>query len=71
MCTPAVDAEDEPVFEGCDTFSKLQRVLAQLVKFTRLLRMTKNERSNSVQDIQTATKYIVRVLRNNELSEEI
>ncbi|XP_062537873.1 uncharacterized protein LOC134206199 [Armigeres subalbatus] len=75
LCNPAVEIEDEPVFQRCGTFSKLQRVLAQAVRFTRLVRMSKENRADnkyiSVQDIRKATLYIIRVLQKRELCKEI
>ncbi|XP_062704294.1 uncharacterized protein LOC134286658 [Aedes albopictus] len=75
VCNLANEVEDEPVFERCGTFSKLQRVLAQVVRFTRLVRMKGEERRNcrfvSIQDMRKATKYIVRVLQKGKLGEEI
>ncbi|XP_055622774.1 uncharacterized protein LOC129766280 [Toxorhynchites rutilus septentrionalis] len=75
VSNPVVNFEDEPIFERCGTFSKLQRVLAQVVRFTRLLCMAKEERNKSqyisVQDMRDAMGYIVRVLQNTALNEEI
>ncbi|XP_065090363.1 uncharacterized protein LOC135711416 [Ochlerotatus camptorhynchus] len=75
VCNPAVDVEDDPVFERCGSFSKLQRVLAQVVRFTRLIRMKKENRKHaryiSVQDMRKALDYIVRILQRTGLNEEI
>ncbi|XP_065089199.1 uncharacterized protein LOC135710528 [Ochlerotatus camptorhynchus] len=75
VCNPAVDVEDDPVFERCGSFSKLQRVLAQVVRFTRLIRMKKEDRKHaryiSVQDMRKALDYIVRILQRTGLNEEI
>ncbi|XP_062538146.1 uncharacterized protein LOC134206445 [Armigeres subalbatus] len=75
VCTPAVEIEDEPIFDRCGNFSKLQRILAQVVRFTRLVRMNAKDRQRyrwiSVPDMRKAMEYIVRVLQRRELCEEI
>lgn len=75
VCNPANEVEEEPVFDRCGTFFKLQRVLAQVVRFTRLVRVKKEDRINfryvSVHDMRKAMQYIVRVLQKSELRQEI
>ncbi|XP_062535738.1 uncharacterized protein LOC134204943 [Armigeres subalbatus] len=75
VCNQVTNDEDEPVFQRCGTFPKLQRILAQVVRFTRLIRTTKEKRASShyisVYDMRKAMEYIVRILQKNELSEEI
>lgn len=71
----SLTVESDPVFKRFSSFSKLQRVLAQVVRFIRLLRMPREKRfhcsSITVQDMQGAMDYIVRVLQQTGLREEI
>ncbi|XP_062710566.1 uncharacterized protein LOC134288752 [Aedes albopictus] len=73
IANPAI--ESEPVFERFSSFTKLQRVLAQVVRFVRLVRTPKEQRMLSsaltVQDMRRAEISIVRILQQSELHEEI
>lgn len=62
-------------FDRFDSFYKLQRVYAQIARFVRRIRIPKDKRDTcgrlTVQDMRKATGYIVRVLQQSELQEEI
>lgn len=75
VTSSSATVEGEPVLERFSSFSKLQRVLAQVVRFIRLVRTPKEKRSHwnniTVQDMQGAMGYIIRALQQTGLREEI
>ncbi|XP_065081193.1 uncharacterized protein LOC135703798 [Ochlerotatus camptorhynchus] len=62
-------------FERFDSFYKLQRVYAHIARLVRRVQTPKDKRDScgrlTVQDMRKATSYIIRVLQQNELHEEI
>lgn len=75
VANPAVEKPYDPVFDRFSSYQKLQRVLAQVVRFLRLVRTPREQRKTSntltVQDMRKAEIFIIRMLQQSELQEEM
>ncbi|XP_065079562.1 uncharacterized protein LOC135702458 isoform X1 [Ochlerotatus camptorhynchus] len=75
VANPVVQKSCDPVLERFSSFNKLQRVLAQVVRFLRLVRTPRENRKPfntlTVQDMRKAENFIIRMLQQSQLQKEI